>query len=268
MKNRLLPLAAIVAAVLAYALTLVYQRRFERRLTEGMERVQVVVAARQVAAGTVLSKDDIAYAGFLKSSMTRRAVEADRWQDIIGKRIEVSLDRGDPVYWSDLDLPQLERGGLQASITRGERALSIAVDQVSSVTGLVRPNDHVDILGTFTFPAGEEGGTAEVTTLTLLQDVTVIATGSDMGRVAFREGMMGADTAAGRYGTVTLSVTPQEAELLVFAAQQGRLLLTLRNREDIGTFDKLPRVDFRSLGEQLQRLSEERRRRTPGAGSS
>lgn len=267
MKNRLLPLVAIVAAVLAYVLTLVYQRRFEQRLTEGMERVQVVVAARQIAAGTVLAGDDLAYKIFFKSSLTRRAVEADQWQDIVGKRIEQSLEKEDPVYWSDLDLPSARRGGLQAAVARGARALSISVDQVSSVTGLVRPNDHVDVLGTFTFPPQEEGGAAEMSTLTVLQNVTVIATGSDVGRMYFREGPMGSDATAGRYSTVTLAVTPEEAEMLVFASQQGHLVLTLRNSEDIGTADSLPKVDFRYLSEQLQSINEERRRRAPGAGA-
>jgi hypothetical protein len=60
-------------------------------------------------------------------------------------------------------------------------------------------------------------------------------------------------------------VTPEEAEMLVFASQQGRLVFGLRNSEDVGTAADLPKVDFQYLQEQIQRINEERSRRITGA---
>ncbi len=268
MKNRWIALTAVLAAIVAYGLTLLYKDRFEKRLTRGMEKIEILVARRSIARGSILTAEDLGKREVFKSSLTKRAVEVDQVRDILGKRVTESLERGDPLYWSDLDLPRMGRGGLQASVPKGERALSIAVDQTASVTGLVRPNDHVDILGTFTLPAEGEGAAPKTVTFTLLQDVTVLATGADMGRRLFREGPEGSTSAAGRYSTVTFAVTPEEAELLVFASQQGRLVLTLRNAEDILEPGELPQVDFQFLSKELKRLNDQRRQRThPPAGS-
>ena len=91
-------------------------------------------------------------------------------------------------------------------------------------------------------------------TLTVLQNATVLATGAETSRSGSRREGAG-------YGAVTLLVSPREAEVLVFAQQmKGRLFLTLRNPSDLHFEEKLPRVDFRRIEEELEDLNAQRQR--------
>ena len=67
---------------------------------------------------------------------------------------------------------------------------------------------------------------------------------------------MCATARAGGYNMVTLSVTPREAEMLVFAEQiKGRLVLSLRNPSDVSFENDLPRVDFDKIQEEIRTLN-------------
>ena len=58
------------------------------------------------------------------------------------------------------------------------------------------------------------------------------------------------------YATVTLEVTPREAEMLAFAEQiKGRLVLTLRNRNDTSYEKELPKVDFEKIRSEIEELN-------------
>ena len=96
------------------------------------------------------------------------------------------------------------------------RAVSIPVSGAAGVSGMVRPNDCVDVLGSFVLPSSTgstDPSEMEMVTLTVLQNVTVLAIGSDTQRtISDRKNNSG-------YSSVTLQVTPREAEVLVFAQQ-------------------------------------------------
>ena len=123
------------------------------------------------------------------------------------------------------------------------------------VSGLVKPNDHVDILGTFTFPSRTNPSQMESVTLTLLQDVTVLATGTNLARQN-TEG--GGENQTG-YSMLTFEVSTHEAEILVFAQQtRGQLYLYLRNPNDVSTKSDFPSVNFEYLESILQVINEQR----------
>ena len=96
----------------------------------------------------------------------------------------------------------------------------------------------------------------EMVTMTILQNVAVLATGTETARGrSQRPGASG-------YGAVTLLATPREAEILVFAQQmKGRLFLTLRNPGDTGFEKELPQIDFRKIREELEGLNAERQKK-------
>lgn len=122
------------------------------------------------------------------------------------------------------------------------------------MSGLVQPNDNVDIIGTFTFPSRTNPNQVESVTLTLMQNVSVIATGA---RVAGQES--GRNDGQSGYNTVTFAVTPREAELLVFAQQtRGQLYLSLRHPEDRNFEAELPSVNFDYIETVVKELNEKR----------
>ena len=117
---------------------------------------------------------------------------------------------------------------------------------------MVKPNDHVDVIGTFDLGGASGSGARErnLVTCTILQNVLVLATGTQTSKSRAKTSLP-----AG-YATVTLEVTPREAEMLAFAEQiKGRLVLTLRNRNDTSYEKELPKVDFEKIRSEIEELN-------------
>nr|HPO36937.1 RcpC/CpaB family pilus assembly protein [Kiritimatiellia bacterium] len=92
----------------------------------------------------------------------------------------------------------------------------------------------------------------ELVTLTMLQDVLVLATGRETAKSRLLSDLR----MPASYNTVTLEVTPREAEMLVFAEQiKGRISLALRNPDDIYFEKTLPRVDFQMIQSEIESLN-------------
>jgi len=106
---------------------------------------------------------------------------------------------------------------LSAIIKDGHRAASIRVNAVAGVSGFVLPGDHVDVILTRDIATGQQA--RKLTADIILQNVKVL--GADQN----------ADTTGTNVkiaGTVTLEVTPADAQKLVLAMDVGALSLTLR----------------------------------------
>ena len=88
----------------------------------------------------------------------------------------------------------------------------------------MRPNDHVDIIGSFKDPQ-----TNEEVAVTMMQNVTVLATGKINGTTNVN--LLPQNERS--YGHVSLMLLPEEAEMLVLAQQLGGLTFTLRNEDDL-----------------------------------
>ena len=115
---------------------------------------------------------------------------------------------------------------MAAKLSTSERAITIAVDQISGVAGYVSSGDHVDIYATFTIPAPSKGGErrADLRTYLLLANVRVLETGVKTG-LSRRRAFAGKSSA---YTSVTLRVKEQDAHILAFSQMQGQLTLALR----------------------------------------
>lgn len=259
MKQKIILLIAIVAGLAAFWLTGKYLRYERERILGDAKRVLVVVADRDLPAGTVLKNVDLAKTLVFQSNVGGRAILPESAREIIGKKLLYNIGRGDPIQWSDVDVPFKGEAGLAGMINPSMRAISIAVDAVSSVSAMIKPNDHVDILGTFSFPSPTAAATVETVTLTVLQDVTVLATGQTTADKVANYGR--AERAPRGYNTVTFEVTPHEAELLVFAQSvKGKLSLALRNPADVTYITNMPTVNFEHLQKQLPTLNTIRQR--------
>lgn len=71
------------------------------------------------------------------------------------------------------------------------------------------------------------------------------------------------------YNTVTISVFPEEAELLAFAMNvKGSLTLSLRNPDDISVMEETPPIDFQTLQRELPRLNGKRQNILRGQGNT
>jgi pilus assembly protein CpaB len=254
MRQKLILIIAIAAGLAAFWLTGRYLRHERERVISGAKRIFVVVAEHDLPAGTIIKNTDLAKSLVFQSNVGDRAIDPDSAREIIGKKLLYNISRASPIQWSDVDVPFKGQGGLAEMINPAMRAVSISVDAVSSLSAMIKPNDHVDVLGTFSFPSAAAGGTMETVTLTVLQDVTVLAVGQTTADKAVKTGR--ADLAPRSYNTVTFEVTPPEAELLVFAQSvKGKLSLVLRNPADVSFITNLPSVNFDHLQKELPKLN-------------
>jgi len=268
MKQRWVLVVSVIVGLVAFWLTQQYFRAKLRALAamrEAIEasaqRVGALAVGRDLPVGSVLKRDDLKWTEILKSEVGRNVILTNDIEDVIGKKTTINLLRGDTLFWSYLDVPFRPGAGLASMINERMRAVSISVSGSAAVSGLVQPNDRVDILGTFYFPSktAPQSGEMEVVTLTLLQDVTVLAVGQTLAKQTYE----GRDRRAAQtgYSTVTLEVSPREAELLVFAeTMKGRLTLSLRNPADVSYEENLPPVDFEHVEKKIQDLNAIRQR--------
>lgn len=261
----LILIISIIAGLLAFWLTARYINSkmdevdaLKRDLYADAERIPVVVAYRDLPAGTVLRSDDLAQKSVFRGAITENTVLPEDVGMILGRALRYMVRREEPLLWNYIDMPYQPGRGLAPRISPGLRALSISVSSPSSVSGLVQPSDRVDVLGTFTFPSGTRPGEMETLTLTMLQDVTVLATGQQMAHARGIEPTRGR---GGGYSTVTLEITPREAEMLVFAqVMRGDLTLTLRHPDDMGFERDLPKINFEHIEQHLEELNLYRQR--------
>lgn len=238
---------ALGCGLLAVFLVNNYIRTKEKAINKGMEMVPIVAIAHDTVAGQKITTQMIAKRSVPKKYLHTNAVLAKDYELLIGQKLIYPMKRGDTVLWTSLS-SEVERlkTGLANTVTKGERALSIAVDEVSGVSGLIKPNDHIDILCSVRSEISEEEAT-----FTLLQNITVLATGLAMS---------GEHSKKSGYRTLTLLVTLEEAELLVFAQKKGKLITILRNPEDIETKKDIPKVTFSDiLKDEYRKHLQERR---------
>ena len=145
--------------------------------------------------------------------------------DPVGQRVLVPLKAGDPILASHF--APARDAELSAMVHPKGRAVTVDVQERNAVGLWVRPNDHVDVVGSFRDPQ-----TQQLKSVTLLQNVVVLAT----GRVnASTTHVPDEDR---RYTSVTLLVLPEEAEILTLAQETGTLTLLLRNPEDLDSQEK------------------------------
>jgi pilus assembly protein CpaB len=137
--------------------------------------------------------------------------------------------------------------GVGVALTDGMRAVSVAVDEVHGVAGLIRPGDHVDVLVTFDF--GDEA-ISRKSTITILQDVMVLAVGDRVADEAplhqekNKGGMFGdlnpRALMSSRVKAVTVALPPDDVQRMVYAQEAGTVTLSVRPSWENETRDLAP----------------------------
>lgn len=257
MKQRMVLIISTVMGLLAFWLTREYfQARLDaiererNRILSSVRQTDVVAAGRDLPAGTLVLRKDLKLKPSFERDISKDTILPEDVDQIAGKKLKISMSRGDTLMWSYVDVPYRPGSGLAPMISPKMRAISISIGGAAAVSGLIRPNDRVDVLGSFMLPSRSNPQQLEAVTLTVLQDVSVIAVGQMLGKAG-----EGGRASAG-YSTVTFEVTPREAELLAFTENmKGRLTLTLRNPGDPDYVSTLPTVNFEMLERELPELN-------------
>ena len=214
-----------VAAVFGLGAAWLAARYLEERATE-IERRQLgqmgraVVAKTDLAVGTPLTHDLVAVREVPVEWLHSSAITPEQFERAAGALLAQPARGGEPLVWSQLE--ERRAASLSAQLAPGRRATTIPVDETSSLSGLLRPGDRIDLLATVQRDS-------QHLTLPLLQGVRVLATGN---RTRPGEDDSAGELLAGTFGTLTLDLSEEEAIRLVAARALARLTAVLRHPQD------------------------------------
>jgi pilus assembly protein CpaB len=196
--------------------------------------------AKEVAA-IVVARGEISYGAPISFEMLRlqewpaEAVPPEAFtslEEVLGastqepRRARRSMVAGEPVLRSKVS-EFGEKVTIADLIDPTKRAMAIRVNDVSGVGGFVTPGDRVDVLLTRRLDGDN------MITATVLQDIVVRGIDQLADEDLDKPNVV---------RTVTVEVTPEQAQRVALAQEAGTLSLTLRN---LATTDK---ADLRSLG--------------------
>lgn len=191
--------------------------------------VAYLVANRPLPVGTLARADDFNAKTAPAEQAPRNAIvdTPDARANLRGALIRHYLEAGAVVSQADFMRPR-ERGFLSAVLPPNTRAVSIGVNAVSGVAGLISPGDNVDIILTQELQQAQ-GRTAHlVTSETVLSNVRVLAVDQDIA-----QGATPSAPGLGRsVATVTVQATANQAERLAVATKLGQLSLAVRSVDD------------------------------------
>lgn len=234
--RKYLPLAGIVATGLISALLIhLYLRNtrldLERKYASDLDssQVKVVVANRNLLPGTVVSADNMSIRVMPKAYVHNSALTPEAMDGIFGRKLTSPLDAGRPLLPSFLERPAPPP--FSSRLEAGRRALTMPVDEINSISGLLRAGDHIDLL--FTSRGAQN---AKVEIFPLMQDVIVRATGQMMMEEVMARRSLSAmaedEDRKTPFSTITIEVSQRDAARLVLAQSQGRITAILRGAED------------------------------------
>ena len=232
------PVVAIVAllAVLAAGATALLAQRWVAGLQAARPvtaeaapapTAEVLVVARDVAAGVALGDDDLAYEAWPSAPAQRfiaRTAADDPKARFIGAVPRRALAAGEPFQENAVARP--DAGVLAMMLEAGMRAVSVPITAESGASGFINPGDRVDVVLAADFQraddklVGQGGKLVRFASETVLADVKVLAIDQQFTRDDKGAAIVGK--------TAAIAVTPKQAEILAAAALLGHLSLALR----------------------------------------
>ena len=221
--------AVVMASVASYGVYLAVKSIPERRVE--VATAHAVVAVRPLTVGELVTKEDVKVMPWPAAGLVPGSFSSI--DQVVNRGLLVSVAENEPLTEAKLAKAGTV-AGLSPTIPEGMRAVSVRVNEVVGVAGFVVPGTRVDVL--VSLKQAEDAVTRVV-----VGNVQVLTAGTRFDQEnAQKDGKPIPTT------VVTLMVTPDDAEKIVLAADEGRIMLTLRNPGD----DKLtlsPGVHKRSL---------------------
>jgi len=223
----LLAAAALILALIIYQISNIAPPAIPTPAATAPPPLQVsyLVTAHPLPAGSLLRDSDFTTKSGLPDQVPAGA-QPDTQEvraNLRGALVPRYLDAGVALRIQDVLRPR-DRGFLATVLSAGARAVSVAVDAVTGVSGLIWPGDRVDVILTQEVDPSVAPPSRRIMSQTVLTEVRVIAVDQQIV-----QGATGDGTAVGKVArTVTLEVSPAQAELLTVAQRLGALSLSIR----------------------------------------
>ncbi|HKC22854.1 MAG TPA: Flp pilus assembly protein CpaB [Gaiellaceae bacterium] len=212
-RNLALPLGLAAAAAILIG---IYVISYRNSVTHGAGLVKVMVATRDIPAGT--DGSTIAGGGYLKAqTVPRRSVVPG---SITSAAPLTSKVTSAPIYQGEqITLRQfvpLAQGGIFAEFSGNQRVVVVPGDPNQMLAGTVQEGDHVDVVVTAKYHIGD---LARATSRVALRNLLVLKAPDDTKQAS----VGGAPTTA-----TTLVMTDRQAQTMAWAMKQGSWFFVLR----------------------------------------
>jgi pilus assembly protein CpaB len=235
--RRITLIVAVLLAVGTGVLTLRYLSSVNQQAQTqqaAAEMKPIVIASRDIPARVKITPDMLTKTQRPANEVEPQALNDPRQAE--GDVALITIPQGSTVTSTKIGQPA--DIGITGRLKPGMRAVSIPVDRVKAVSNLVQPGDRVDVLA-----AVNKGVGIPPKTFTIIRGALVLAINSSLEAT-------GATPApdSGAAATVTLGVTPEQADLLTVADLNTTLRLALRSPQE--PVHSLPseRLEFADLG--------------------
>jgi pilus assembly protein CpaB len=208
-------IVALVVAILTGWLTLNYLSSIQRSSAVANQPTQILIAAQEIPARIPITAEMLT-----KATRPAAAVEPDALTDpnkVIGALSLITIPAGATITLSQVGHPA--DVGLPVRLTPGMRAVSISIDKVKGVSGLIEPGDRVDVVA-----IPPKSTAVPPPASTILRGIRVLAVGP-----LLEETSATPPPEAQISTTITLEVTPKQVDLLEMADLNTVLRLALRS---------------------------------------
>ncbi len=180
--------------------------------------IPVVVASRELLRGDIVYSDDLVMRDIPEQYVDSNTVTEQTYELALGQRMDFDIDKGRPLLWAHL------ASGItptfSGKVSQGLRAMTVRVDDINSISGFLQPGDRVDLLMSY-------GTGTQQRILSLMEQLSVIATGEQTETDKLFDGE------PRNFSTITVHVTPGDAQKLTLAQQVGKLTAILRHPDDV-----------------------------------
>ena len=183
---------------------------------------KVAVAKVQIPLGTKIVAEQVTVVQFPKESTPDGTFETP--EKLVGRVAVVNIPAREPITESRL-APEGTAAGLSAVIPEGYRAMTVKVDDAAGISGFIQPGTLVDVV--VVIDPREGSGMQDPISKIVLQNIKVLANGQNIDKPQDQR-------EANSVKAVTLQVTPEQAEKLALASNEGKLQLVMRNQIDQG----------------------------------
>jgi pilus assembly protein CpaB len=249
MNNRALTLSLIMAVIAVFFVQSYVSSIEEEAKKKFGTEVLVIVARKDIREMETVNETMLEFKLIPKRFLEPAAISLEKKEEdkesvktlkgLTGTIAVVPVKKGEQLTYNKLTDPSI-RTGLAPQIAPGRRAVSIPVNESSSVSKLVKPGDRVDLIAIVDLGGGKENKVAK----TVLQDVVVLSIGRYITNNVAR--LVETDPAGGKdrvkslaedfsFTSVTLEVEPPQAQAiaLLLASGDNSLALSLRNNDDV-----------------------------------
>lgn len=182
---------------------------------------QILVAKKSLPAGLFVKPEDVEWRAWPKDGLAPTYYLKGKVEKtaLIGAVVRRGIAAGEPIAEGKLAKPG-DQGFLAAVLDPGMRAITVSINQTSGIAGFVFPGDRVDLLLTTEIADIDGSGQKRFASETVLTKIRVLAMDQRVNDI---------ENTPKVSKTITVEVTPKQAEMIAVADRIGHLSLSLRS---------------------------------------